>query len=289
MSSVSSELYEVLSLAARYLFALLGVLIVLRSFFWLLSERAERRRTVRRMPWSGTVGELVVVSGSRDLPEGTVIPVPWEGVLGSVRSSDLFIPCAGVRRKHLSFVYEQGTGLLIHPFSGCEAAVGSAVLDCRSRPEDTPAAHGAFLQVGQAVLRLRVYAALDSAAGFDSVQENASARLAPETAAPPGGPRTPAGEPAASPLPFPQQPAPGFPPEPCVPGWPAVPSPPEPSAPGWSDVPSPPESSAPGWSDAPSLPEAAVRAPSPEVSPAVPSAPPRRRRSVKWEEADWSD
>ena len=78
---MSSELYEVLSLAARYLFALLGVLIVLRSFFWLLSERAERRRTVRRMPWSGTVGELVVVSGSRDLPEGTVIPVPWEGIL----------------------------------------------------------------------------------------------------------------------------------------------------------------------------------------------------------------
>ena len=94
---MSSDLYEVLSLAARYLFALLGVLIVLRSFIWLMHDRAERRLRLRNLPDAGMIGELTVLAGSADLSPGTVIPVPWEGVMGSVRSCDLYIPCEGIR------------------------------------------------------------------------------------------------------------------------------------------------------------------------------------------------
>ncbi len=163
---MSQELYEVLSLAARYLFALLGLLIVLRAFLWQLSSRAQERGLRRRIRDSGCIGELVVISGSSSLREGTVIPVPWEGSLGSVRSCDVPVPCQGIRRRHLWFAWEKGSGLRIQPLSGCEAVVDGCLLDCRSWKKAAPMVHGSFLQVGSALLRLRVFAALDSSAGF---------------------------------------------------------------------------------------------------------------------------
>ena len=161
---MSSDLFEVLSLAARYLFTLLGVLIVLRSFSWLLIDHREKHRRLRSLPDAGCVGELVVLSGSPELPEGTLIPVPWEGVLGSVRSCDLVIPCPGVRKRHLSFSFRPAWGLLLRPLSGCEASVNDTLLTCRSPAEETPLMSGGLLRVGSALLRLRLFAGLDHAA-----------------------------------------------------------------------------------------------------------------------------
>ena len=164
---VSSDLYEVLSLAARYLFALLGVLIVLRSFIWLMHDRAERRLRLRNLPDAGMIGELTVLAGSADLSPGTVIPVPWEGVMGSVRSCDLYIPCEGIRKQHLSFSFQPGNGLLIHPWNGCEARVNDVLLTCKSRMDEMPMVNGSFLQAGSALLRLRLFAGLNHCAGFN--------------------------------------------------------------------------------------------------------------------------
>ena len=184
---MSSDLYEVLSLAARYLFTLLGVLIVLRAFTWLLSDHAEKRRRLRALPDAGTVGELVVLAGGPDLPEGTAIPVPWEGILGSVRSCDLWIPCSGIRKRHLSFSFQAGLGLLLHPFSRCEARVNQNLITCNTRESDFPLAHGSFLQVGSALLRLRLFAGLDPAAGFE---ENSAVTAPASDFAPVMPPRT---------------------------------------------------------------------------------------------------
>ena len=163
---MSADLYEVISLAARYFFALLGVLIVLRAYAWLLSDRNEKHRRLRELPDAGMVGELVVLSGS-DLPEGTGISLPREGVLGSVRSCDLFLPASGVRRKHLSFSFQPGLGLLVHPFSGCEVFVNDMRVSCRGKDSEVPMGHGSFLRVGSALLRLRLYAGMDPSAGFE--------------------------------------------------------------------------------------------------------------------------
>ena len=165
---MSAELYEVLSLAARYLFALLGVVIVLRSYFWLLADRAEKHRRLRRLPDAGCIGELVVCMGNPDLPEGTSLPVPWEGELGAVRSCDIVVPCEGVRKRHLRFSFETGIGLRILPESGCEAFVDQVMLNCRSGEKGVPMAHGSFLQVGQALLQLRIFAGLDSSGIIDT-------------------------------------------------------------------------------------------------------------------------
>jgi hypothetical protein len=241
---LSPEIYEVVSLAARYLFALLGVLIVLRSFRWLLASRLESREQLRRLPDAGMIGELVVLSGSAELPENTALPVPREGILGSVRSCDLVVPCGGVHRKHLYFAWKDSVGLLISPCSGCEAEADGNVLTCRTAPEAFPLKHGSFLRVGSALLRLRVFAGLDPAAGFDSPSAEASFS-APES--------PPVADSVAAPMQF----MPPAVPEYCFPQDPVSPEAvfpmPEPETdPGMPEEPAPPQKENPwkeDWSD----------------------------------------
>lgn len=275
---MSAGLYEVLALSARYLFALLGVLIVLRAFIWLMSGRMARNAVLRRLPGSGYIGELVVLSGDGDLREGQSIPVPWEGILGSVRSSDICVPCTGVRRSHLRFSFEQGRGLLLRPFSGSEVLVNSVLLNCRSLPESAPLTHGGFLQVGQALLRLRVFAGLDPSAGFDDLSRPAPVPsgypipvvdTAPDsfTAQPPL--QEEAGHPSPS-VPVIPSPVPQFPAAPACDQSAAGPS-------ALSQVHLFPEPDAKEPEQGPTSAEAVI-----------PPASSRRRRRDRWE-ADWSE
>ena len=162
MPVVSEDIWRILYTVSRYLFPLLAVSLVFLVLFYLLSESAKRREKARSLPGTGTVGELIVLSGSRDLEVSTWFPVPREGVLGSVRSCDLVIPCPGVRTRHLDFSWEDGVGLLIHPFTGCEALINGIPDTCRTDSSAVPLTHGSVLQVGSAVLRLHLFAALDN-------------------------------------------------------------------------------------------------------------------------------
>ena len=160
MFSVSPEIYHVLSIASRWLFAFFALMLLLFAFAWHHADRRERRDRFRNLPGAGTVGELVVLSGSSELPPDTWFPVPREGVLGSLRSCDLVIPCPGVRSQHLDFSWQDGTGLLIRPRIGCDVLVDGVPVLRRGAFADVPLLHGSVLQVGTAVLRLQLFAAL---------------------------------------------------------------------------------------------------------------------------------
>ena len=103
MFSVSPEIYDVLSTASRWLFVFFILMLLVFAFSWHHSDRKERRDRFRNLPGAGTVGELVVLCGSDELPQNTWFPVPREGVLGSLRSCDLVVPCPGVHSQHLDF------------------------------------------------------------------------------------------------------------------------------------------------------------------------------------------
>ena len=183
MPSVSPEIYRSVSLVARYIFAVLALMVLLRTLLQMLSDARERKDQLRNLPGSGLIGEMVVITGNDDLPAGSFLPVPREGSLGFVRSCDLVIPADGVHRVHLDFSWKDGVGLLIAPRSGCTAVVNSALLDHHSPPDSVPMTHGSFLQIGSAVLRLRVYAALDHSGGEFSFRDSPQAL---QQAAPPG-------------------------------------------------------------------------------------------------------
>ena len=160
MFSVSPEIWSSLSLVSRWLFAFFALMLLAFALVWHHADRKERRERFKNLPGAGTVGELVVLSGGNELSCDTWFPVPREGVLGSLRSCDLVVPCPGVHSQHLDFSWQDGTGLLIRPRIGCEVLVDGIPVSRKGTFADAPLVHGSVLQVGSAVLRLQLFSAL---------------------------------------------------------------------------------------------------------------------------------
>jgi len=155
--------YQILSKLMSYVFTLLGVIIVLRAFTWLRKDRQATHKRLKALPDAGFIGVLTVLQGSSELPEGTALPVPWEGVLGFVRTCDVVVPVDDVIAKHLDFTFRNGKGLYIYPRRGCPTAVDGVTLDSAADSRRYPMQHGSILCVGNAVLQLGVFAGLDVA------------------------------------------------------------------------------------------------------------------------------
>ena len=158
---LDAKVYEVLALAMRYFFTLMGVLIVWRAFSWLRKDRRLKHRRLKQLPDAGTIGILTVEAGSKHLKPGEVIPVPHEGVLGYLRTCDVVVPVDDVATMHLDFTFVDGKGLYIYPRRGCEAVVDGVLLTSRADAKRCPMQHGSTLEIGQAVLRLGVFAGLN--------------------------------------------------------------------------------------------------------------------------------
>lgn len=156
-----SQIYEILSLMMRYWFAALGVLIVLRAFWWLWKDHRSREKKRRFLPDAGSIGEFVVESDCAALPQDTLLPVPADGTLGSVRSCDIVVPARGVSPRHLDVMFRNGYGLYIIPWRGCSCIVDGETVASRRDGMAHPLQHNSILEVGQARLRLRVFAGLD--------------------------------------------------------------------------------------------------------------------------------
>ncbi|MCL1854590.1 MAG: hypothetical protein FWF86_02555 [Clostridia bacterium] len=158
------EIYEVVSQGARYWFIFLMAMIAWRSYRWLARDRRRRKKRLRLLPDAGYVGEFMVQLGNVDLPMGTALPVPREGVLGTVRGCDLCVPVRGVLKKHLWLRYEDGAGLRARPFGRHPFEVdGISYRHAEDRRKGLLVAHGSQLRVGDAVLRLRMFAGFETA------------------------------------------------------------------------------------------------------------------------------
>ena len=100
---MSQNLYELVALGARYVFAGLMLLIVLRAWRITLID-SRRAAALRRLsPQTGLSGELLVLDGDEKARRGMRYPVIREGMIGSSRRSDIRIRHSSVRRKHAWF------------------------------------------------------------------------------------------------------------------------------------------------------------------------------------------
>ena len=147
---MASEGYELLSLFMRYIFIGLGVLILLRAFRWMRKDSRAYKKQIRALPDAGLVGEMV------NLQTGKSQPLPREGIIGSARNCDIRIKGAGVARKHALFAFEEGKGMKITPVR--RAIVFLAGVELRGSAH---ALHGTQLQVGDAMLRVRLFTGLN--------------------------------------------------------------------------------------------------------------------------------
>ena len=103
--------YQVISLVYGYLAAAAIVVVVLMTIRKLFSDAALLRRVKKNTPQVGAVGTLKVLSaGTRRLPAGSEIRVPYEGTMGASHSCDVCIP---YRRVHLrsAFFWMEKDGL----------------------------------------------------------------------------------------------------------------------------------------------------------------------------------
>lgn len=105
-------MFELLSLAMRYVFVALGALILLRIFLWFKKDANEYRKELKRLPDAGYIGEI------RDPITGKSYPLPREGDLGKGFSCDIRITGNGVKRHHASLRFTPGKGLYVEPLRG---------------------------------------------------------------------------------------------------------------------------------------------------------------------------
>jgi len=145
---MSQNVYELIALAARYFFAALMVLIVLRA--WRLTIVDSRRaQTLRRLsPETGLSGELIVMEGDQQARRGMRYPVIREGMIGSTRRADIRIRHSSVRRRHAWFQLTDA-GLAVR------AHTGATLRDRRGRPvKEIVLKDGGVLTIGRVKLML---------------------------------------------------------------------------------------------------------------------------------------
>ena len=147
---MSSSAYEILSMLMRYLFVLIGVLIVFRAYRWLRRDARAYRREMRALPDAGLVGEIV------DLNTGEAQPLPREGTIGSARECDIRVKDPGALRVHARFAFEEGRGLQVTPLRQAKMLLGGEPLNAPRH-----ALHGTQLQIGDTLLRVRLFAGLN--------------------------------------------------------------------------------------------------------------------------------
>lgn len=114
---MNQNLYEIVALALRYVFAGLMLLIVLRAWRITLIDSQRAGRLRRISPQTGLSGELMVLEGDEKARRGMKYPVIREGMLGSSRRADIRIRHSSVRRRHAYFQLTED-GLYVRTHAG---------------------------------------------------------------------------------------------------------------------------------------------------------------------------
>ena len=154
--------FSSLSLVMRYIFVVLCVLIVFSSFLWLMRDRRRRHQRVRHLPDAGMIGEFVMLSMGEDgdYAEGDVLPVPWEGCLGSSPSCDVVLKGPGIAPVHLYFSFHRKSGLQLEMAGKKCICYADGEEQTYHMRKPGSLLHGSVLQAGDYVLRLRLFAGL---------------------------------------------------------------------------------------------------------------------------------
>jgi len=145
---VNANAYEILSLAMRYVFAALMVLIVLRG--WRITIIDSRRATkLRRLsPETGIIGQMLVVDGSERAKTGMKYSLTLEGTIGSSRGADIRVRHSSVKGRH---AYYQMTdeGLFVRGHARSRVA-----LDGQRPTSELMLCDGDVIRVGRVKLML---------------------------------------------------------------------------------------------------------------------------------------
>ena len=142
------NVYEIIAISARYFFAGLMVLIVLRAWRLTIVDSRRAKKLRRLSPETGISGELVVLEGDQQARRGMRYPVIREGMIGASRRADVRVRHNSVRLRHAWFQLTP-EGLYVR------AHAGAPLRDKRGRPvREITLQDGDVLSVGRVRLLL---------------------------------------------------------------------------------------------------------------------------------------
>ena len=146
--------YQVASMGFGYLSAAIIALIMLLALRKYMRDRALWRRVKKNLPQAGAAGTFrVLTAGSRRLPAGEEIRIPFEGTMGASISCDVCIPYKKVHMRS-AFFWMEGEELHMVPLH----RDGFQVDDTPVEPGDEAVmSDGTILKVGELKLVLRLY------------------------------------------------------------------------------------------------------------------------------------
>ncbi len=109
---MSTNMYELLALGMRYVFAAIMVLIVIRAARITAVDSRRARKLRRLSPQTGIIGEMLVVDGNERVKSGMRYPLTLEGTIGSSRRADIRLRHPGIKARH-AFYQMTDDGLFV--------------------------------------------------------------------------------------------------------------------------------------------------------------------------------
>lgn len=148
---MNANAYELLSLAMRYVFAALMVLIVLRGWRITIIDSRRAAKLRRLSPETGIIGQMLVIDGGERAKPGMKYPLTLEGTIGSSGRADIRVRHSSVKRRH---AYYQMTeeGLFVRGHASARIA-----LDGRPPKQELYLGDGDVLRIGRVRLMLILF------------------------------------------------------------------------------------------------------------------------------------
>lgn len=145
---MNASIYELAALGARYVFAAVMLLIVVRAWRITIVDSRRAASLRRYSPETGVCGEFLVLHGDGRVRDGMRYPVIREGLIGSSRKADVRLRSHSVRRAH---AYFELTPKGLHVRTHANSRLYNARGESRS---DMYLADGSRITIGKAELML---------------------------------------------------------------------------------------------------------------------------------------
>lgn len=148
---MNANAYEILSLAMRYVFAALMVLIVLRGWRITIIDSRRAAKLRRLSPETGIIGQMLVIDGGERARPGMKYPLTLEGTIGSSGRADIRVRHSSVKRRH-AYYQMTGEGLFVRGHASARIAP-----DGRPPKQELYLGDGDVLRIGRVRLMLILF------------------------------------------------------------------------------------------------------------------------------------
>ena len=115
--SMNANAYEILSLAMRYVFAALILLIVLRALVVTMVDSKRTAQLRRLNPKTGIIGEFLAIDDTGRTYRNKRYPVTLEGCIGASSRADIRIRRSGLHARH-AYYQMTPSGLYVRGHAG---------------------------------------------------------------------------------------------------------------------------------------------------------------------------